>query len=236
LKVALIGDIHGNAAALEAVLQCARLQGAERILCCGDIVGYYYAPDRCLDLLSAWDVECVRGNHDDMLASIVARPELESEIRGRYGSGLRVALDVLSTAQLDYLMRLPQSKTLAIDGKKVFLGHGAPWDPGFYVYPDAAADVIDRCAQGGEDYVILGHTHHQMAMRVDDTLILNPGSVGQARGAARGVANWALLDVESGSFHHEATAYSAASLIAEAKRRDPELDYLQSILAPERQG
>jgi putative phosphoesterase len=230
MKVALVSDIHGNAAALEAVLSAARAEGVERLLCCGDIVGYYYEPSRCLDLLSEWTIDCVRGNHEDMLQSLLASPSLAGGIRERYGSGLSIAASELSPERLSYLAALPEQRVVPIDGKTILLCHGAPWDAGFYVYPDAAGDIFRRCAEGGNDYVALGHTHRQLGVRHERTLIINPGSVGQARGGARGRAGWAVLDVETGWYRNMTTEYASAPVIEEAKRRDPDVAYLQSIL------
>ena len=47
MKVGLVSDIHGNFDALGAALAAARVHGVEKLLCCGDLVGYYYEPDRC---------------------------------------------------------------------------------------------------------------------------------------------------------------------------------------------
>ena len=40
MRIAIIGDIHANIAALEAVLEDLRNQRTERTYCLGDLVGY----------------------------------------------------------------------------------------------------------------------------------------------------------------------------------------------------
>ncbi|PWG74693.1 metallophosphatase family protein, partial [Enterococcus hirae] len=45
MKAALIGDVHANLPALEAVLEHARSQGAEEVWNVGDWVGYGAFPD-----------------------------------------------------------------------------------------------------------------------------------------------------------------------------------------------
>ena len=54
MRVALLGDVHGNELALAAVLEAARAAGAQALLVTGDLVGYYFAPDRVLELLRGW--------------------------------------------------------------------------------------------------------------------------------------------------------------------------------------
>ena len=64
MKVAVLSDIHGNAEALDAVLERCDGLGVERIICLGDAVGYGADPGYCVDvirdradLLSSWRKE-----------------------------------------------------------------------------------------------------------------------------------------------------------------------------------
>ena len=58
MKIAVFSDIHDNAAALEAVLRDAARQGAEQLVCLGD-VGH---DARLFDRLHAADIACTFGN------------------------------------------------------------------------------------------------------------------------------------------------------------------------------
>ncbi len=62
----LISDIHGNYAALKAVIADMEAQGAERIICLGDVVGYGPHPGRCLDLVQRCGA-VLMGNHEEAL-------------------------------------------------------------------------------------------------------------------------------------------------------------------------
>ena len=227
MRVGLLADVHGNADALAAVLAAARAHGVDRWLCCGDLVGYYYDPARCLHLLEAWDVEYVRGNHEDMLIRLLNEPALDEEIRQKYGSGLRVAADSLSPAQIEWLAELPSRKSVEIDGRVFLLCHGAPWDTNEYVYPDSAS-LFERCAEAGADYVVMGHTHRAMAHRLGATLLLNPGSVGQPRRGGPG-AQWAMCDMETGAYEHRAEPYDRDAVTSRAKALDPHYPFLWEV-------
>lgn len=65
MKLGIISDIHANPVALEKVLADAVAQGCGDIICLGDIVGYGYDPQRCIDIVRKEGIECIRGNHDD---------------------------------------------------------------------------------------------------------------------------------------------------------------------------
>ena len=81
------------------------------------------------------------------------------------------------------------------------VAHGAPWDDPtswtcqYVTQADAAA--LARVGALQADVVLLGHTHHAMSVRIGRTLVLNPGSCGEARDTARRLT-FADLDFSSG--------------------------------------
>jgi len=229
MKLGLLGDIHGNDSALLAVLAAASSSGAERLLVTGDMVGYYYAPLKVLELLKSWNIHIVRGNHEDMLNAARADPEFLSQVDARYGSGLRSALDQLSEEQIDALCGLPHPLELELDGCRILLCHGAPWDNDRYVYPDAQPELLERCAVQKYDLVVLGHTHYPMHRQIGDTLVVNPGSVGQPRNRQPG-AHWALFDTATRSVEFHREQYDVSELVQECQQRNPELSYLAEVL------
>ena len=51
---------------------------------------------------------------------------------------------------------------------------------------------------GGVDYIVIGHTHMQMAQRVGRALLINPGSAGDARDHRNGQRlSYAVLDTST---------------------------------------
>lgn len=229
MQVALMGDIHGNALALRAVLDKAVREGVEKLLITGDLVGYYFSPGMVLELLGPWNKHMVRGNHEEMLALACADASRIAAIESRYGSGLRLALEELSDLQIEELCRLPHPLSVEIDGLRILLCHGAPWDSGQYVYPDAPRELIERCAEPDVDIVVMGHTHYPMRHDVNNCILVNPGSVGQPRNHRPG-ADWALLDTRSGKIEMRHEKYDIQALVDDAKRRHPEMPHLAEVL------
>ena len=64
MRKALISDIHGNLAALKAVVADIDQQDVSETLCLGDIIGYGPNPCECLDLVMAKCRLTILGNHD----------------------------------------------------------------------------------------------------------------------------------------------------------------------------
>lgn len=229
MKLGLLGDIHGNDLALQAVLDSASSSGVEALLVTGDLVGYYYSPLKILKLLGTWKRYMVRGNHEDMLISARSDPSYLVKVDAKYGSGLRVAIEQLDTLQLDELCGLPHPAELTLGGCKILLCHGTPWDNDAYVYPDAKQELLVRCAKQEFDLVVLGHTHYSMSHRIGETLLVNPGSVGQPRNRKPG-AHWAVFDTVNRSLEFRQEQYDSSALLQECQQRHPELPYLANVL------
>lgn len=73
MKLAIISDIHANPAALNSVLADAEKQNCGRVICLGDLVGYGYDPNTCIDICRERNIECFLGNHD---AGLISRIKL----------------------------------------------------------------------------------------------------------------------------------------------------------------
>jgi putative phosphoesterase len=229
VKLALLGDIHGNSYALKAVLEAAALSDVEALLITGDLVGYYYAPSAVLEMLQPWNRYVVRGNHEDMLRIARFDPNFLTQVDARYGSGLRSAVEHLSEPQLDELCHLPDKLELELDGYRILLCHGSPWDTNEYVYPDEQPEKLERCSNPEFDLVIMGHTHHPMHHRIGKTQVVNPGSVGQPRNRQPG-AHWAIFSTVEGSICFYNQSYDSSALVQECRRKHPLIPYLAEVL------
>ena len=229
MRIALLGDIHGNSFALEAVLGAARASRVEKLLITGDFVGYYFWPRDVLDMLAEWDIGAVRGNHEEMLVNALSATTFLEKINVAYGTGLSVAIETLTISQLDWLSQLPHPRSFEFDGRSLLLCHGSPWNVDQYVYPDAKDDLLESCAVSGYDWVVMGHTHYPMVKRVGKTLLVNPGSVGQPRNRIP-AAHWALLDTASQELNLMTEPYDVSPVVAAATQRHPELPYLGNVL------
>jgi putative phosphoesterase len=214
---------------LRSVLDAASSSGAESLLLTGDLVGYYFEPLKVLELLQPWGRHVVRGNHEDMLKRARSDSGFLAQVDTRYGTGLRTAIEQLSEKQLDELCSLPHPLDLVIDGCRILLCHGSPWNNDQYIYPDAQPELLERCAVQDFDLVVMGHTHYPMQRKIGDTLVVNPGSVGQPRNRQPG-AHWALFDTATRSVEFHCEQYDSSGLVQECQQRHPELPYLAEVL------
>lgn len=230
MKIAIIGDIHGNHLALEAVLRDIKKEGIDIILAAGDYVGYYYHPAEVFNLLEKWHLEAIKGNHEQILLDIFkGNGKLRELYRKKFGNGIEIGIEKLDDKQISYISKLPEKKALTFKGKRILLCHGSPWDINEYIYPDSPPEAFERFIHEGYNIVIMGHTHYPMLKRIAKVLFVNAGSVGQARTAPVG-AHWALLDTEKMKIKHRVTKYNIDYVVKEVLRIDSNIPYLHQVL------
>lgn len=176
MKIAVISDIHGNVAALDAVLAHAAARQVDQIVNLGDICSGGLFPRETADRLMPLGFPTIRGNHER---------QISDQPRERMGLSDRHAFDHLSAEQLAWLAALPPTMRLSDD---VLLVHGTPDSDLTYFLEtvteeglrEATREEVQHRAGSVDVAVILcGHTHLQRVMTLDDgRMIVNPGSVG----------------------------------------------------------
>jgi predicted phosphodiesterase len=66
MRIAILGDIHSNLEALQAVLNDAEEHSVDQYVCLGDIVGYNANPVECLEMIRGLECPTIKGNHDEL--------------------------------------------------------------------------------------------------------------------------------------------------------------------------
>lgn len=179
MRFAAIADVHGNAAALEAVLEDIATQGigTAEIVNLGDCLSGPLEAGRAADRLVALHLVTVRGNHDRYLI------EHAEEAMHNWEAD---AFAQLTPEHLDWLRGLPFSRVFRDD---VYLCHATPRDDGTYwldtVSPEGEVIArpiaeVEAFADGiPQSLILCGHTHLPRAVQISGgRLIVNPGSVG----------------------------------------------------------
>lgn len=229
MKVGILSDIHGNHHALLKVLDHAEQEGVKKLLILGDIIGYYYHPEKVLELLSKFPFEIIKGNHEAILQGIEERKINSEIIKKKYGKGHEFALQKLSSETRNWLYSLPFQKSVEVEGVHFQLNHGSPWDYDEYLYPDADPSILNKCNSANHDFVLIGHSHYAYFHKCRTSVLINSGSVGQSRRSG-GVAEWAIVNTENKEFQLLKTLYDPSELIQEVLKNDPEIEYNFKIL------
>ena len=199
MRVAALADVHGNAPALEAVLDEVRRESIDLIVFCGDLT-WGPLPNETLALVRALELPArfVRGNADRSVGVV----------HDERGTWLAAQHDEEATR---FVNGFDASVVVDVDG----LGatrfvHGSPRSDEECVTPRTPAERVREFMAGvPERVVVTAHVHVSYDRVVDGLRLVGPGSVGRPYEGERG-ARWALLgpDVEPRrtDYDHEATA------------------------------
>ena len=206
MKYAIVADIHGHLAALQAVVRDAEQQGCTHTACLGDIVGCFDKPKECVDLIRGMAIPCVKGNHDECCATDMALDDFS----------LKGAANVAWTRQQlseDDCLWLRSLKLVdVISGFTIV--HAVLNEPGRWGYAFDRLAAAASFAEQKTPVCFFGHTHVPLSF-VRDTSVrggiyskfnvepgkqyfVNVGSVGQQRDGTQGAA-YAIYDLENGT-------------------------------------
>ena len=127
MKIALIGDIHANLPALQAVLADINIHGVDAIWNAGDSVGYGPFPNEVLDMLQERDILSIVGNYDlKALAMPTRSKKWQQKKHPLKLIAFQWAYDTMTPANRNYLRSLPEQRRLKAMNKDILLTHASP--------------------------------------------------------------------------------------------------------------
>ncbi len=222
MKIALIGDLHGNFVAAQALEKELARHAPDEIWFLWDAVGKGPQSRETCDWVREHCTLCVGGNWD-------------------YGIGGReFAEDGYFWAQLgeermEWLRTLPRERDAWISGVHFRLFHGRPVTPLISVQADKA--VFSQAFEAnGEWYsgIIFADSHRPFLRTLAEGYALNTGSVGNSMGVPK--AHALLIEGELGSMEEAPLMMSILSVpydneaAAEIARQDEQLPHRESFI------
>lgn len=193
MRYGVLGDIHGNLSALQAVLRRMDEDGVDQVVSVGDVVGYGAAPRECIEILQSRHAAVVKGNHD-----AAAVGEIDLLYFNNYArEAVRWTQSVLTEEDIAWLTALPYTADL----EHASVGHGTYHRPELFDYIQSTTDADPSLDAMQRSVCFVGHTHVPVtllrleddplrtAYTVEDEIdlrdvrraLINVGSVGQPR-------------------------------------------------------
>jgi|GEM_PF-1076458 len=203
MRIAALGDIHGNVDALTAALRLVDKRGADQLVMLGDLLTYGVDVNQTLDLVmnrtEKSEAVLIRGNHDAMFESLIRNGE--STYAQRLPAWIQESV-MWSLEKLDSTLwrQLRFADDWSVEG--VFCSHANPWGAGDWRYlsdPKLCIKAADTLRGIGNVLGVFGHTHRRAwvistalgqgkahvaeegTVSPDTVHIINPGALGQSR-------------------------------------------------------
>jgi putative phosphoesterase len=183
MKIAALGDIHGNYQALISVLEDVETWQPDLLLVLGDIVNRGPRSKDCFDLIRersadpAWHV--IKGNHEGYVLNF-EDPDFSRE-------GVDFALrqviywthQSLTQKDRDNLNQLPTEIKIELPGLGLIQGmHASTMGDRIGIYPSTPDSRLVNLIPEDADLFLVGHTHQPLVRKAGNTLVINTGSVG----------------------------------------------------------
>ncbi|SDN35921.1 metallophosphoesterase family protein [Alkalicoccus daliensis] len=181
MKLAVFSDVHGNEAALQAVLEDMEAQNVTDVLMLGDISYRGPKPKECLDLVRSRADKIVKGNADAWAVRGIKEGEVPPAALEMMQAEQIFTSSLLSTEDLRFLDELPATLEIPLTNKRqLFACHATPSSL-FDVITDESKNeefstFID--ADPRAEFFTYGHIHLSHFRHIDGRKIFNPGSVG----------------------------------------------------------
>ena len=246
MRIALFSDTHGNLPATEAALAAIARARPDQVICLGDVAMFGPQPRETLAAIAALGCPVVMGNTDawalDPQPFTIRKPSDE----------LKYDVELWGARQLtpdDQAFIRTFQPTITLDlghGRSLLCCHGSPRhfsDVIRATTPDA--ELAEKLAGRRAAVIAGGHTHTPLLRRFENSLVINPGSVGLPIFWRNGQiqnpvwAEYALLRAENGrldvSFRRVPYSLAGLETAVRASAMPHQEAFLQDWLAADAQ-
>lgn len=165
MKYGILGDIHANLEALDAVLEEMDKQGVKKYVSVGDVVGYGANPSECLKRLRDIGAVIVAGNHDQAICGLLSVEFFNSYAR----ASCFWTQKNLSQEELNYLKSLRLIEY--VDNFTVV--HSGLYYPENFEYIQTSYDAHLSFDCQTTKLAFIGHSHIPVVFYKKKTVIFN---------------------------------------------------------------
>lgn len=227
MQLAIISDVHANLAAFEAVLKDIDQSNVDKIICCGDLVGYGPDPKEVIALVRERGILCSGGNHDKVISGEFPIASMNPMA----ASAIEWTKEQLSNEEIEYLKSLPY----ILEEEGLRFVHGSIHEPQEFNYLNNYAHIArDFELMGETEVAFCGHTHipflymyrAEQLFKIEDrkakladkhAYMVNVGSVGQPRDRDRR-ASYVLYNTVSRELQFKRIEYDLELTMAKMEK------------------
>ena len=235
MKFAVLADIHGNACALQRVLEDIKQEGINQFIVLGDIVMIGPEPATVIGMIRDLNPLCWLKGNTDMWLEIFSEDREPVTPREKELNGLfSFAKTKLTNDEIIFLKGLSIKMSLSIGSTKVLCVHGSPRSVSEIMDGRVPIKAMEQMVKGVEETIVLcGHSHVPYVGKVGGKHIFNVGSVGRPLDGNT-QASYGILDIsisDCPQFTIRRISYSVTDTIRLARELSfPNLDKFEYSL------
>jgi putative phosphoesterase len=198
-RILLLGDIHANYPALDAIIKYIQPDRFDWIVNTGDFTVYSTFPNETIQ----WFRErkrtiCILGNTDRKVLRLLKGKKLKKPKKDEKRVMYFWTVDALQPENIGFLRSLPEQTEFSADTVRIGVFHGTRDDRDEELFPTAPESRFKQLAKNSVYQIqIMGHSHVPYYKIVKGIHFINPGSVGRMFDGDPRTA-FAILKVASG--------------------------------------
>lgn len=203
MRIATLGDIHGNLPALEAVMQDMRREGVEEVWLVGDQIARLPWHNEVLDIVAAEGWQGIYGNHELVIGQLYTKESPPYFADRERFIALYWTQETMRPEHLASIRTLPSDRVIRHDGlPPIHLTHGIPGNSFRGIFPETCdAYIANSFRDVPESLIVTAHTHRQLERHTETQTILNGGAVGLPyNGDPR--AQYLILEADRAGWQH----------------------------------
>jgi hypothetical protein len=245
--IAVFGGVYNNHLALQATLEDARRQGANRFLCLGDLGGFGPHPNEVWPHLREHEVTVLQGNYDHSIGHGLADCACGyTDPRDNHFASLsyRYTLAKTSAPFRAYQRDLPAVMHERWAGQTVRMAHGSPRQVNEFLWESTSSDAfLARLLDGAgprtgmeADLLLVTHTGIPWQRDLPDgRRVINVGAIGRPANDGSTDVWYCLATVDPAAREPVAlemrrVAYDHERLADEMRREDLPPEFIETIL------
>lgn len=234
MKYAFISDIHGNATALEAVLENIQKKEVDKIFVLGDLCFRGPEPKRSLEIIRSLNTDVIKGNADEWVVRGIHKGEVPEKNINIMNRERDWTYHQLEKEDIHYLENLPVDLIVEHGKLKIHCFHATPNSLIDVVQPSESDEIVQEklMIEREFDLYVYAHIHKPFVRYINGKCIINTGSVGLPFDGLN-MASYALLHIEYDYFEVSIVRvpYEVRLVIEKLKEMDyPNRDMMSAIL------
>ncbi|PEW02978.1 metallophosphatase family protein [Bacillus cereus] len=182
-KIALLADVHGNASALQAVIDDSIKENVTDYWLLGDLIMPGPGSNDLFEMLERVKVDTyVQGNWEDSFLDVLNKNIDFDNATDIYVSRLvQYQYENLDGKYINLIKNLPLHVTKQVNDLSISISHNLHnKNYGGDLWPTNNQENFDQLFNHDYDIAIYAHTHHQLLRYSSkDQVIINPGTIGQ---------------------------------------------------------
>jgi putative phosphoesterase len=200
MRLAFLSDIHGNAVALDAVLEDINKRNPEKIIVLGDISYRGPEPKRALELVKSLNTDVIKGNADEWVVRGIKEGEVAETAFQMMNKERDWIYKRLDEEDIRYLDELPTEMKLDVENMMIHAFHATPSSLFDVVQPfESDEALMDKMMKSEADLFVYAHIHKPFIRYIEGKCLMNIGSVGLPfDGLTK--SSYAIVDIKEGSF------------------------------------